>query len=91
MCIRDRLWRYHRTAALPILILTFALVTVYGAGTTNMGAMYRWRLQAMPFVAMTVFLGASHWRRGPVFGVLKAFRSQLPRRRFARVFQGPVR
>ncbi len=85
------LWRYHRAAALPILIITFALVTVYGAGTTNMGAMYRWRLQAMPFLAMTIYLGAAHWRRGPVFGVLKIFRSQLPRRRFAPVFEGPPR
>lgn len=85
------LWRHHRAAAVPILMLMFALVTVYGAGTTNMGAMYRWRLQAMPFVAMTVYLGAAHWRRGPVFGVLKSFRSQLPRRRVAPVSQGPSR
>ena len=85
------LWRHHRTAALPILVLTVALFTVYGAGTTNMGAMYRWRLQAMPFVALTVFLGAAHWRRGPVFTMLKSCRSQLPRRRFAPVFQGQSR
>ncbi|MEE3368569.1 MAG: hypothetical protein VX346_04410 [Planctomycetota bacterium] len=85
------LWRNHRTAGLPILILTFALVTVYGAGTTNMGAMYRWRLQAMPFVAMTTYLGAAHWRRGPLFALLKSARSQLPRRRFALVFQGRAR
>ena len=85
------LWRYHRTAALPILIITFALITVYGAGTTNMGAMYRWRLQAMPFVAMTSYLGAAHWRRGPLFNVLKIVRSLLSRRRFASVLQGPVR
>ena len=85
------LWWYHRTAALPILILTFALVTVYGAGTTNMGAMYRWRLQAMPFVALTVFLGAAYWRRGPVFAVLKVFRSQLTGRRLAPALQGKSR
>ena len=85
------LWRYHRTAAVPILIITVALFTVYGAGTTNMGAMYRWRLQAMPFLAMTIYLGAAHWRRGPAFALLKIVRNQLPRRRFAPVFEGPPR
>ena len=85
------LWRYHRTAALPILILTFALVAVYGAGTTNMGAMYRWRLQAMPFVALTVFLGAAHWKRGPAFAVLKIIRSQLSGSRLAPALQGKSR
>ena len=85
------LWRHHRIAALPILMLTLALVTVYGAGTTNMGAMYRWRLQAMPFITMTIYLGAAHLRRGPMFGVLKSFKSQLSRQRFAPVFQGQSR
>ena len=85
------LWRYHRTAAVPILVITVALLAVYGAGTTNMGAMYRWRLQAIPFLAMTIYLGAAHWRRGPAFALLKIVRNQLPRRRFAPVFEGPPR
>ena len=85
------LWRYHRTAAVPVLVLTVALFTVYGAGTTNMGAMYRWRLQAMPFVAITIYLGAAHWRRGPAFSVLKSLRSQLPRRILAPGLQGKSR
>ena len=71
------LLRYHHTAAVPVLVFTAALFCVYGAGTTNMGAMYRWRIQAMPFVAMLIFQGAASWRRGPAYSVLLQVRDKF--------------
>ena len=57
-------WRYHRQAALPLMVFAFGLLAVYGSATTNMGAMYRWRMQAMPFLVMFMVVGVYVRSRG---------------------------
>lgn len=57
-------WRYHRQAALPLMVFAFGLLAVYGSATTNMGAMYRWRMQAMPFLVMFMVVGVYVRGRG---------------------------
>ena len=42
-------WRNHRHTTLPIFVFAIGILIVYGSATTNMGAMFRWRMQAMPF------------------------------------------
>ena len=42
-------WRNHREATLPLFVFALGIMVVYGSATTNMGAMFRWRMQAMPF------------------------------------------
>jgi 4-amino-4-deoxy-L-arabinose transferase-like glycosyltransferase len=67
-------WIHHRQAALPLIVFAFGLLAVYGSATTNMGAMYRWRMQAMPFLVTFMVVGVLVKGRGLLYRVLKRIR-----------------
>lgn len=77
-----RLWHFDPRAALPLILVTLAIITVYGAGTTNLGAMYRWRLQALPCFFIFTFYGAYHRRKGLLFTLLRRLERTRGRYRF---------
>ena len=82
------LWRRKPRSAIPVIIIAIALILVYGSTTTNLGAMYRWRLQALPLLFMFVFIGAAERRKGPFYAILKLFRPRTPRIRPPRFSEG---
>jgi len=46
-------WKQYRRTAWPILLMASVVLVVYSSATTNLGALFRWRLQSMPmFMAM---------------------------------------
>lgn len=67
-------WRNYRDVALPLFVFAFGIMVVYGSATTNMGAMFRWRMQVMPlfiaFLTHGVLLRAS----GFYFRMLNRFK-----------------
>lgn len=64
-------WRLVPNRVLPIILFGAALVLVYSTAATNAGAMYRWRLQAIPFLLILIVYGAAVRRRGLVYALLK--------------------
>jgi hypothetical protein len=47
-------WKTYRRTAWPLLVLALAVLAVYSSATTNLGALFRWRMQSLPmFMAMT--------------------------------------
>lgn len=66
-------WKHFPRRLLPLLLFTVALIVVYGGAATNMGAMYRWRLQALPFLLLVVCFGAMVRRRGSLYQVIRRF------------------
>lgn len=46
-------WKRCRRTAWPILLMASVILVVYSSATTNLGALFRWRMQSMPmFMAM---------------------------------------
>ena len=43
-------WNHFRGAGIPLVILGLSVLVVYTSTTTNIGALYRWRMQAFPFL-----------------------------------------
>jgi hypothetical protein len=43
-------WRRFRPTAIPLIVFGISVLAVYVSATTNMGALYRWRMQAFPFL-----------------------------------------
>jgi hypothetical protein len=74
-------WKNFPRRLLPLLLFTAALIAVYGGAATNMGAMYRWRLQALPFLLLIVCYGATVRRRGPLYTIIQKFAPQAVRQR----------
>jgi len=64
-------WHYARQASLPLAVFAFGLLAVYGSAATNMGAMFRWRMQALPLLLTFMVYGAFVHGRGPVYRSLK--------------------
>ena len=52
-----RAWKRYRWRAMPMFVFVGGLILVYGAATTNMGAMYRWRMQVMPLLVVFIACG----------------------------------
>lgn len=49
-------WRTHRQQFLPYLLFFAGLVATYGLSATNLGAMFRWRVQLLPlYYAVAVY------------------------------------
>ena len=69
-------WRDFPQRILPLFVFTLTLVVVYGGAATNMGAMYRWRLQALPFLILLVCYGATVRRRGLLYRIVCRFAPQ---------------
>ncbi len=49
----------RRHIALPILLVGVTVMAIYSSATTNMGALFRWRMQAIPFFILVAVYGAS--------------------------------
>jgi len=64
-------WHHARQASLPLAVFAFGLLVVYGSAATNMGAMFRWRMQALPLLLTFMVYGAFVHGRGPMFRALK--------------------
>jgi len=64
-------WHHARQAALPLAVFAFGLLAVYGSAATNMGAMFRWRMQALPLLLTFMVCGAFVHGRGPIYRTLK--------------------
>lgn len=69
-------WRTRPRHVLPLILLSAVLVLVYGGTATNMGAMYRWRLQALPFLIILIVYGAAVRRKGIIYGLVCRFSGQ---------------
>ena len=64
-------WLHARQASLPLAVFAFGLLVVYGSAATNMGAMFRWRMQALPLLLIFMVYGVFIHGRGPIHRVLK--------------------
>ncbi|GEM_PF-5084815 len=58
------IWRDHRNLALPLLGFGFGILVVYASATTNKGALFRWRMQALPFLLAFIAYGLAMRRQG---------------------------
>ncbi|QEG38667.1 hypothetical protein [Roseimaritima ulvae] len=66
-------WNRSPQRVLPLILFGLALIVVYSSMTTNMGAMYRWRMQALPFLIVLITYGAILWRKGPLYAVMAPY------------------
>jgi hypothetical protein len=64
-------WHHARQASLPLAVFAFGLLAVYGSAATNMGAMFRWRMQALPLLLTFMVCGAFVHGRGPIYRTLR--------------------
>ncbi len=67
-----RSWRTHRRAVFPVFLVTIGILIVYTSATTNMGAMYRWRMQALPYLLMMICYGLTLKRQGMFVNILRS-------------------
>ncbi|MEO8671115.1 MAG: hypothetical protein ABI411_07350 [Tahibacter sp.] len=67
-------WDNARQQSLPIAVFAFGLLAVYGSAATNMGAMFRWRMQALPLLLVFMVYGAFVHGRGAVYAILRRLR-----------------
>lgn len=67
-------WLHLRQDSLPLAVFAFGLLAVYGSAATNMGAMFRWRMQALPLLLTFMVYGVFIYGRGPIHRVLNRLR-----------------
>ena len=65
--------RYRRRLTFPVIAFFISLMCIYGTASTNLGAMYRWRLQVLPMLLLLVFFGARVRGRGIFRRILSKF------------------
>lgn len=65
-------WKTKGAKGGALLILATSVMAVYTTMATNMGAMYRWRIQALPLFILIAVYGAYERRRGVLYGLLRA-------------------
>ena len=66
-------WRKYRQAAMPLFVFACGLMAVYGSAATNMGAMFRWRMQALPFLMAFISIGLIVKGRGNLYRAFLRF------------------
>lgn len=66
-------WRMNPDVVFPLIVIGFVLIAVYSSATTNMGALYRWRLQALPILLAFVCNGVYTGRHGVFRRMLMRF------------------
>ena len=59
-------WAYRETT-FPVLVFAFGVMAVYVVGTTNMGAMFRWKMQIMPLFLMFIAVGLLQSGKGVLY------------------------
>ena len=64
-------WRKHKDTAFPVLVFAFGVMAVYTTATTNAGAMFRWRMQGLPFFLMVGSYGIYLKQRGGLFRIME--------------------
>ncbi len=64
------IWRRHRNLALPLLGFGFGILVVYGSTTTNKGALFRWRMQALPYLLAIISYGIYFRKKGWFYKLL---------------------
>ncbi len=62
-------WKRYRRTAWPILLMAFVVLAVYGSATTNLGALFRWRMQSLPMFMAMAALGICVYQRSWVWRV----------------------
>lgn len=67
-------WKYLRQRTLPLMIFGFGILAVVGSAATNMGAMFRWRMQALPFLLAFLVYGLTLSGRGWLYRLLSRLR-----------------
>lgn len=60
-------WRNYRQQSLPLLVFALGIMAVYSSAATNMGAMFRWRMQAMPFILAFIVIGLVVKGKGKIY------------------------
>jgi hypothetical protein len=64
-------WAYRETT-FPVLVFAFGVMAVYVVGTTNMGAMFRWKMQIMPLFLMFITVGLLQSGKGVLYRFARA-------------------
>lgn len=57
-------WKRYRQTAWPILLMALVVLVVYGSATTNLGALFRWRMQSLPMFMAMAAIGVCYYRHG---------------------------
>lgn len=67
-------WRHYRATAIVLIIFGIGVLSVYVSATTNAGALFRWRMQAFPFLFGILAMGLSlkRSRGNPLQVLMKA-------------------
>ena len=60
------LW-LDRENSFPLLVFTFGIMVMLISATTNLGALFRWRMQIMPLFVIAMAIGVFYLRRGPLY------------------------
>lgn len=68
------IWYKHRNLALPLLGFGFGILVVYGSTTTNKGALFRWRMQALPYILAIVSYGIYYRQKGWFYRLLVKYK-----------------
>lgn len=70
----QQVWKHHRNLALPILGFGFGILVVYGSTTTNKGALFRWRMQALPYLLTLVSYGIYYRKKGWFYKIVMRYK-----------------
>jgi hypothetical protein len=65
-----QVWKTHRNLALPLLGFGVGILVVYGSTTTNKGALFRWRMQALPYLLAIISYGIYYRKKGWFYRLL---------------------
>jgi hypothetical protein len=71
------LWLDRRNS-FPLLVFIFGIMVMLISATTNLGALFRWRMQIMPLLVIAMAIGVFYMRAGPLYRLArKLTREQL--------------
>lgn len=65
--VRGLYWLWlDRRSSLPLLVFAIGVMVILVSATTNIGALFRWRMQVMPLFVVAIAIGL-FWARSGVF------------------------
>lgn len=62
------LWLDRRNS-FPLLVFAFGIMIMLISATTNLGALFRWRMQVMPLFVIAMTIGVFYLRRGALYKI----------------------
>jgi hypothetical protein len=62
------LW-LDRKNSFPLLVFSFGIMIMLISATTNLGALFRWRMQVMPLFVIAMAIGVFYVRRGILYRI----------------------